>query len=211
MTSKEAGLEISRALAIASVTALLKDLLENGLVHHGVMEHIGSDVPISALPPDHISMGADERPHLNLFLYQVTMKTGLRTLSHSATAHPDRPPTLPLSFDLYYLITAYGAQDYQIEMLLGYTMELLYKTPVLDRETIQSRLRALSSPENRHGSSPTLKALMTSNLAELVSQITLSPQSPTSEEMSRLWSALQVRYRLSIVYKVSMVLAAEAP
>ena len=56
------------------MTALLKNLLENGLVTHNVTTNLGADVTISALPPDRITVGGDEKPQLNLFLYQVKPK-----------------------------------------------------------------------------------------------------------------------------------------
>lgn len=52
---------MSNALAIAAVTAVLKDLLENGLVSDSITTSVG-DVIVTALPPDRISVGTDERP-----------------------------------------------------------------------------------------------------------------------------------------------------
>ena len=102
---------MSRALAIASVTAVLKHLLENGLVDHDLTVNLGSEAIVSALPPDRITTGADERPQLNLFLRQMTPHTGLRSsgqLSGSESEHQQRS-TEPFAFDLHYLLTAYGA------------------------------------------------------------------------------------------------------
>ncbi len=62
---------MSSALAIASVTAVLKSLLDNRLVEQGAPASVG-DVSVTALPPDRITTGADERSQLNLFLYRVT-------------------------------------------------------------------------------------------------------------------------------------------
>jgi hypothetical protein len=63
---------MSSALALASVTAVLKSLLENGLASGAVTSKLGADATVSALPPDRIPYGADERAQLNLFLYLVT-------------------------------------------------------------------------------------------------------------------------------------------
>ena len=54
---------MSTALAIASVTAVLKDLLNNGVIDHDLAAHVG-EVVVSALPPDRIdALGtpADQR------------------------------------------------------------------------------------------------------------------------------------------------------
>src|SRR5262249_51464641 len=45
-----------------------------------------------------------------------------------------------------------------------------------------------------------------SRLADQVEQITVTPQSLTTEEISRLWSALQAHYRPSAAYLVTVVL-----
>ena len=69
---------MSTALALASVTALLKDLLENGLASAGVTTKIGGDATVSALPPDRVGSGADEKAQLNVFLYHVTPHSKMR-------------------------------------------------------------------------------------------------------------------------------------
>jgi hypothetical protein len=196
---------MSNALAIASVTAVLKNLLDNGLVDHGVTGNIGGDVTISALPPDHITTGADERVQLNLFLYQVTPNTGLRSPDRSSLRAPgNRPAALVLN--LHYLLTAYGSQDLQIEILLGYALRILQHTPELKYDTIRTMLDTMSSTDGGRVVSPTVAALAASNLAEQVAELTITPQFLSIEDLSKIWSALQARYRPSATYKVSLVM-----
>ncbi len=199
------------ALALASVTAVLKNLLENGLVDHGVIANLGADTIISALPPDRIATGEDERAQLNLFLYQVSPR-GLNSTSRYGPEAPDtrRPPT-PFAFDLLYLLTAYGAQDYHTEILLGYSLSLFRETPVVPDRTIRKILAAISSAEGGKLVLPALAALATPELAGQFSQITICPQSLPGEEMSKLWGTLQTRYRPSMVYKVSVALCESGP
>jgi hypothetical protein len=190
---------MSSALAIASVTAFLKNLLENGLVDEGINASIGGDAVVSALPPDRITTGTDERPQLNLFLHQVTPHTGLRPRERS-----DRRALLGL--DLHYLLTAYGAQDFQIEILLGYAAQVMNRTPIVRRDVLRSTLSTLASSDNGGIPTPTLQALTGFDLDTQVDQIEVRPQYLNGEELSRIWSALQARYRPSLAYKVSMVL-----
>ena len=68
---------MSYALAIATVSAVLKSLLDNRLAEQGVAATVG-DVSVTALPPDRISVGTEERSQLNLFLYRITPNTALR-------------------------------------------------------------------------------------------------------------------------------------
>jgi hypothetical protein len=59
------GHEMSSQLSIASVTSVIKGFPENGLVVHGASAVVG-DLSVTALPPDRIATGADERSQLNI-------------------------------------------------------------------------------------------------------------------------------------------------
>ena len=69
---------MSNALAIASVTRLLKDLLNDTMVNGDVSGDIGADVVVTALPPDRVlDQQAENQPsRLNLFLHRVTPNLG---------------------------------------------------------------------------------------------------------------------------------------
>jgi hypothetical protein len=196
---------MSTALAIASVTAVLKDLLNNSLIDHDVSSSVGN-VLVTALPPDRIATGdAGEKPQLNIFLYQVTSNQGWRNVGlPSRNQNGDRLTNPPLALDLHYMLSAYGAKDLHTEILLGYGMQLLHETPVLTRDAIRRSLGP-SFPVNG-GLPPELANLFTSGLADQVEQIKIAPLSLTTEEISRLWTAFQARYRPTAAYQVSVVL-----
>ena len=189
---------MSSHLTIASVTAVLKNLLENGLVARGISSSIGGDAIITAVSPDRIAVGNDEKPQLNVFLYQVTPSTGLRS-------SVEREKLPGLSLELHYLFTAYGAQDFQSEILLGYALQMLFEHPVLTSAVMKKALTNVSSNKGGRVVQPALAALADSDLAESVEKITLTPQFLNAEETSKLWSALQARYRPSLTYKLSTV------
>lgn len=189
----------SGALALASVTAVLKSLLENGLANRAVTSELGGETSVSALPPDRVAIGAEERPQLNLFLYHVTPHTGLPAADGGAA---------PLSLELHYLLTAYGAQDLQTEILLGHALQLLHERPALARPAIREALAAVSSSAGGRVVSPALAALARSNLAERVERIRITPEFLSAEDMSKLWSSLQARYRPSVTFKVAAVVIA---
>ena len=197
---------MSNALAIAGVTAVLKDLLNNGLIDHNVTGAVGGNVTVTALPPDRVfAPGAQESNQLNLFLHQVTPNAGWRNAGlPSRDERGERMTNPPLALDLHYLLTAYGAEDLHAEILLGYGMQLLHETPVLSRQAIRTAL--VPSPVSGTILPPALQALSSADLAEQVEHIKISPAAFTSEEMSKLWSALQARYRPTAAYQVSVVL-----
>ncbi|HEV2862133.1 MAG TPA: DUF4255 domain-containing protein [Pyrinomonadaceae bacterium] len=196
---------MSTALAIASVTAVLKDLLNNGVVDHDLTTMLGP-VTVSALAPDRIKIEENSEPsQLNLFLYQVTPNAAWRNAAlPSRDSRGARLTNPPLALDLHYILTAYGEKDLHTEILLGYGMQILHETPVLVRDSIR---RALSPLPLEVGSlPPSLQGLFESGLAEQVEQIKIVPQNISTEEISRLWTAFQARYRPSAAYQVSVVL-----
>jgi len=202
---------MSSALAIASVTAVLRDLLNNGVIDHNLSAVVGSDVVVTTLPPDRIDAidanPADRRSRLNLFLYQVTPNAAWRNVGlPSRDGAGERITNPPLALDLHYLLTAYGAEEIHAEVLLGYGMQLLHETPVLTRAAIRTAL-APPTPVPAGGDLPAaMRNLFTSELAEQVEQIKIVPQSLSTEEISRMWAAFQARYRPTTAYQVSVVL-----
>lgn len=195
---------MSSALAIAAVTASLKDLLNDGLLDHD-LSSIGS-LSVTAQPPDRVTTGETESNQLNVFLYQVTPNGGWRNMNLPSRA-PDgtRISNPPLALDLHYLLTAYGSQDLNAEVLLGYAMQLLHENPILSRAQLRTALGAPSPVDGTILPGPfgTLSAL---DLADQVELLKISPVYLTSEDLSKLWTSMQARYRPSMAYMVSVVL-----
>lgn len=197
---------MSSPLAIAGVTAVLRNLLDDSLIRANVSGSTGSKVTVTALPPDVIKIdGVNAQSQLNLFLHQVTPNAAWRNAG--LPSRDDRGARLsnaPLALDLHYLLTAYGAEELHAEILLGYAMQVLHETPILDRQAIRD---ALAGGTLDTSILPTaLQALSASDLADQVELIKITPSALTSEEMSRLWSALQAHYRPTAAYQASVVL-----
>jgi hypothetical protein len=196
---------VSSPLAIGAVSAVLRNLLDNGMIEAGAA--IGGTVNVTAVAPDTIDLeNPEEPPRLNLFLHQVTPNIGWRNASlpsRSATSG-ERLTNAPLALDLHYLLTAYGRADFQAEILLGYAMHLLHERPVLDRAAIRRALNP--SPLDVSMLSPAFQALTASDLADQVELIKVAPASMGGEELSKLWAAIQSHYRPTAAYHVSVVL-----
>jgi Pvc16 N-terminal domain len=191
-------------LSLASVTAVIKHLIENGLASRNVTSQLGGDVTISALPPDRIPSGGDERAQLNIFLHQVTPHVTL-----ARARDESRGGMIPaLSVELHYLITAFGAQDYQSEILLGHAIGVLHEASTLTSEQVRELLKAVSTSADRRVVPPALATLAQSDLADQIDELRILPEFLNSEEISKLWSALQARFRPSVTYKVTSVPAA---
>ena len=197
---------MSNALAIAGVSAVLKDLLDSGLIDHQVTDTLGAGVLVSSLAPDVVPINGDGAvPRLNLFLYQATPNAAWRNVdlpSRNPSGHRVSNP--PLALDLHYLLTAYGIAELEAEVLLGYGMQLLHENPVLTREAIRTALNP--SPISGALLPSVYQALASADLAEQVEMLKITPLTMNPEEMSRLWSALQARYRPTAAFQVSVVL-----
>jgi len=184
---------MSSALAIAAVTASLKDRLNNGLLDQD-LSHIGS-FAVTAQPPDRISTGTTETNVLNLFLYQVTPNLGWRNVDlPSRDNGGGRTTNPPLALDLHYLLSAYGSQDMNAEILLGYAMQLLHEYPGLSRQQLRTALGNPTPPVEGTllpGPFGTMSAV---DLAEQLELIKISPQYLSGEDLSKLWTAMQARY-----------------
>lgn len=197
---------MSSPLAIAAVTAVLRDLLNNGLIDHNITGALGNNVTVTAVPPDTIAIdGANARSQLNLFLYQLTPNSGWRNAGlPSRDERGNRLSNPPLALDLHYLLTAYGAAELHSEILLGYAMHLLHETPVLDRSAVRTALSGATIDTTILP--PAFQALSAADLADQVEQIKITPETLSTEEMSKLWSAIQGHYRPTAAYHLSVVL-----
>lgn len=199
---------MSNALAIAGVTAVLRDLLDSGLIDHKVTDAMGQGVTVSAVAPDTIRIeGADAKPQLNIFMHQATPNAALRNIDQPARSrNGTRLSNPPLALDLHYLVTAYGTSDLQAEVLLGYAMQLLHETPVPSRDAIRTALNPPNVPVDGALLPSVYQALRASNLAEQYEQIKITSTPMSTEEISKLWSAIQAHYRPTATYQVSVVL-----
>jgi hypothetical protein len=194
---------MSSPLAIGAVSAVLRNLLDNGLVDVGAPL---SPVKVTAVAPDTIKLDeANPPPSLNLFLYRTSLNQGWAEVGlPSFDQNGTRISSPPLALNLHYLLTAYGSADFQAEILLGYAMHLLHERPVLDRAAIQKALNP--SPLGPSILPPAFQALTAADLADQLEAVTITQEPMDAEEMSRLWSAIQAHYRPTAPYVVSVVL-----
>jgi hypothetical protein len=191
---------MSETLAIASITVLLKNILDNWLIHQSATAGMGN-IAVTALPPDRIAIGTEERPQINLYLYRITPNTRY----HFTALSTEKPHTnkAPLALDLHYLLTTYGEKDFQAEILLEYALQLLQATPELTAEIIRIALKSNVTDDVLHAA---LEKLYASIQNKEVEAIKIAPEFLSLEELSKLWSMHQAHARLAVTYKVSMVL-----
>ncbi|MET8336019.1 DUF4255 domain-containing protein [Streptosporangium canum] len=195
---------MSTALALGAVSAVLRNVLDNGFID--AVPAVGSPVKVSAKAPDLIKLDDPQAgPQLNLFLYRVSPNPGWRNADlPSRDASGRRIINPPLALDLHYLLTAYGREDLHAEILLGYGMHLLHERPFLDRAAIRKALEL--GPLDPTVLPEAFREPPGAGLADQFETLKVTLEPLDLEAMSKLWSAVQAHYRPSAAYQVSVVL-----
>jgi hypothetical protein len=200
-----AGDAMSNPLAIAGVTAVIRDLLADGLIDAD-LDALGGIV-VSSLPLEQIlnAQPPQQQNRLNVLFTHATPNTGwtnsrlpTRDGNGALVARP------LLALDLHYLVTAIGAQDFAAEALLGYAMHLLHEQPVLGAAAIRRSLG--QGAVNGAALPPLFQNLAAAELADQIESIRITPENPDSERWSHIWSSMNVGLRASVVYTASVVL-----
>jgi Pvc16 N-terminal domain len=198
---------MSDFFAVAGVTSVLKWLLSNALVSAGLNSAFPTAAGISALSPDLVTTGGSEVPQLNLFMYYASFNPSYRNDSlPSKDSRGARVTNPPLALNLHYLVSAYGKNELDPEILLAWAMQMFHENPIMSRETIQTLLAAMAADP---GATPEMQAVARTTLADQVELIKIAPESLSNEEISKLWMAFNTHYRPTTSYQVSVVLIQE--
>jgi len=123
----------------------------------------------------------DNSVRLSIYLYRI-MEDGYMKNRFPVEGNGGRLRKPPLSLDLYYLITPLVGTPREQQVVLGKTMQVLYDRAILTRPDFTGSLAA-SGEEIR---------------------MILNPVS--LEETTRIWTALELSYRLSICYTARVAL-----
>lgn len=193
---------MSNYLAVGGVTAVLMSLLNNALTQGGPTTILGGSKAITNQAPDLIVTGDKETPVLNIFMYYASINPALRNLDLPSTnAGGTRLSNPPLALNLHYLITAYGNNIFDAEILLGWAMQVFHEIPVVPHAMIAqaiSDLTLIAQPTAEE------QLVATSDLASQIEHIRITPETLTTEEIYRLWGAFQTHYRPTTSYQVSV-------
>lgn len=174
---------MSNALAIAAVTATLRNLIIEAL----------NGPTVTLRTPDK-AVGDLDTEGLNLFLYHVVPSNAWRNQAMQGSARPGETANPSLGLNLYYVLSACGDGDDELvsQRLLGLAMSALHDHPLLTPSEI---LAAVGGTEQEP-----------SGLEQQVERVRITLQPLSIEDMYKLWSAFQTSYRVSAAYEVSVVL-----
>jgi Pvc16 N-terminal domain len=172
---------MSNALAIAAVTATLRNMLQ------AAIQSMSTGAQVTVRPLDRAREGLSH-DSVNLFLYNTGPDAAWRNADLPGV-NPGELAQPPLALTLSYLVTSYSENDDDTvsHRLLGGAMSALNQAPVLDPAAIHAAL-----PGN--------------DLYLQVERVKVTPETLDIEEISKLWTAFQTNYRISAAYCVSAVL-----
>ena len=178
---------MSNYLAIGGVSATLQTLLRDRMEIPPLPSGDPS-IPITiGTPADDDDTDA---PRINLFLYQVTENSSLKNQEIPGHGHPAAYGRPPLSLNLHYLITAYGASagsdgDFADETLahylLGSAMRVLHDYPVI--------IEALETGDSQ--------PILDPSLQDEFERVKLYLEPLSLEDATQVWTALTLPYRLA--------------
>lgn len=191
---------MSTALAIAAVSACVRDLIHSHLTASGIDGILGA-FKVTTRPPDRVlGTGAEDPTQVNWFLHRVSPNAGW-----SNRHLPERDPggtrvdTPPLALNLHYVLSVFASRELHAEILLGHAMQALHEAPMLGRDAIRKSLSPSVPPPDFPA------ALALSGLAEQIEAIKFT-LTPAADEIGRLWPAINSHYRTSAFYEASVVL-----
>ncbi len=189
-----------RAISGVSSTlqALLRDRMElpAGVTLNDLQITIST--PLGETPPG--TPPAPEAPRVNLFLYQVSESPFLSNQDLPGRGHPSAYGNPPLSLNLHYLLTAYGSHsagngafldESQAQLLLGSAMRVLHDFPL-----VSDSLQTVREPVGR--------AILHPALVGAYERLKICLDPISMEDLTKIWTALTIPYRLSAAYSVSV-------
>jgi hypothetical protein len=182
---------MSNALAIAAVTATLRNLLTEGVTADPDL----ADTVVTMQPLDRARVNGITANQVNIFLYHVLPSGTWRNMDMPGRVRSGESSQPPLGLNLYYLLTAFGRDnDTQrpfSHQLMGRAMSLLNDHPLLGADEIKN-------------------ALADNDLWLQVERVRFTLQPFSVEEIAKLWTGFQTQYRLSVAYEAAVVLIESA-
>ena len=176
---------MSNPMAIAAVTATVRNLLEQGINRDASLNFTA----VTVRSPDKARQDSDTGNQINLFLYHTLPNAAWRNQDMPRQVRAGEQGYPPLALNLAYLLTAYGRDNDEIisHRLLGQAMSVLHDHPLLGANEIEA-------------------ALANNDLHTQVERVRLTPMPLSLEELSKLWTTFQTQYRISAFYQAAVVL-----
>jgi hypothetical protein len=184
--------------AVAAVGLTLQSLLADRIANP---TNNGTPLPVTLGPPgpERDPDGAVDDPRINLFLYQVVENCYLKNQEIPGHGHAGAYGYPPLSLDLHYLLTVFGStasgaffDETPAHQLLGASMQVLHDNSIVSEAVVTRR-------------PPAGRLILDPALRDEYESIKVTVRPLGLEDLSNVWTALELSYRLSVAYEVSVV------
>lgn len=151
-------------------------------------------------PDAQVNIDAAENPRVNLFLYRVEENASLKNQQIPGRGNSSAYGQPPLSIDLHYLVTGYGTREQQqgrfdetlAHYLIGSAMRVFHDFPVITEDLVTVR-------------APLGTSVLHDSLQGEFERIKITMESISLEDISKVWTALTLPFRVSSGYVVSVV------
>lgn len=163
---------MSNSTAISDVTKSLSDLLIREQNPLGLFE-------VSLVSPaDEII--DDTKPKINLYLFRIEENPFARNQDWQPVGS-DMLRKIPLSLNLFYVLTPYARKQDDGHRVLGEAMRILYDNAIIEPILLQEPLKNTSDA------------------------LRLDLCSYNLEDLTRIWNAFNKPYQLSVCYQVRII------
>jgi len=169
---------MANLLAIHSVANSIMTFLRNTYPQN-IAGQPAPDCTFDVVSSGELAGELSDTARLTLYLYRVTIN------EHSRQARPAMAPharSLPLGLDLHLLLTVWAGNALDEHIMLAWAMRQLHLFPILDASFL--------SPEAGWGRDEVIQ---------------LIPAELPTEDMMRIWDALDPAFRLSVSYTARLV------
>jgi hypothetical protein len=122
----------------------------------------------------------ENRPKINLYLFRIEENAFAKNRDWQPVGNNLLHRT-PLTVNLFYVVTPYARQQEDGHRVLGEAMRILYDNAIIDPSSLTGALEHTAEP------------------------LKLDLCSFDLEDLTRVWNAFNVSYRLSVCYQVRIV------
>jgi hypothetical protein len=181
---------LSTYKAIAGVSSSLKTLLRDRMTEVA---------DITVAPPD-VKVDFATGRRVNFYLYHMNENPYLKNQEIPGEGYPGAYGHPPLSLNLHYIFTAFGASDtgpdadMEAQQILGDAMRVLHDFSIVTSDLVEEKKPIPKPP------------ILDPTLLGEFEQIKITFQPAPVDEISKIWTALpNVNFRRSVLYEVSVV------
>lgn len=192
--------------AIGGVSATLQRLLQDRM---DLPDELNDEilVAVGAPPPPPANEPAAEDPRITLFLYRVNENGALKNQEIPGNGSAGAYGRPPLALNLHYLVTASGNKqvrkggagagaavfdDTLAHFLLGSAMRVLHDYAQISDSLVTVRV-------------PSGDQILHESLRDAYEHVKLTLEPLSLEDVTKVWTALALRYRLSAAYAITVV------